>query len=347
MTDALVLQALACRLRMPFYIMASSHLFRGSRWLAWLIRRLGAFSVYREGIDRQAIQQAIDILVAGKRPLVLFPEGALSQTNEHLNALQEGVSFIARSAAAKLERSQDEGRDCRRVYTIPVAIRYVYQGDIETTAGGILTGIEQRLSWQPRTGQCLVERILRVGKALLSLKEQEFLGTTHSDPLPDRLERLINHLLVPVETEWLRGNVSDSVICRVKELRRAILPEMIDGPLPPEEIERRWQQLRTIELAQSLSLYPADYVASRPTTDRILETVERFHEHLNGAESSHGPMKVIIQVGEPIPVNAKRDRGAPVDSLLCSIEAALTQLLNDSADESTLHQTATTTTEDR
>ena len=92
MSDAIVLQSLSRKLRQPFFVMASSHLFRGSRLLAWLLRRLGAFSVYREGIDRQAVQKGIDILVEGRRPLVLFPEGALSQANDHLNATDGGSS---------------------------------------------------------------------------------------------------------------------------------------------------------------------------------------------------------------------------------------------------------------
>ena len=114
MSDPLVLQALSHRLRQPFFVMASSHLFRGSRLLAFILRRLGAFSVYREGIDRQAVQKAIDILVDAKRPLVIFPEGALSQANERLNALMDGVSFIARTAAKKLERQTGDNREKRR-----------------------------------------------------------------------------------------------------------------------------------------------------------------------------------------------------------------------------------------
>ena len=58
MSDALVLQSLSRRLRQPFFVMASSHLFQGSRLLAFLLRRLGAFSVNREGVDRQAVQKA-------------------------------------------------------------------------------------------------------------------------------------------------------------------------------------------------------------------------------------------------------------------------------------------------
>lgn len=330
MSDALVLQSLAVSAGQPFYVMASAHLFRGSRSLAWLIRRLGAFSVNREGIDRQSITKATDILAAAARPLVIFPEGALSHSNEHLNPLQEGVTFIARSAAAKLEAANAGGR---RVYTLPVAIRYVYQGDVEATAGGILTSIEQRLSWRPMEGACLVERIYRVGHGLLGLKEQEYLGRTFEGSIDERTQRLIHGILSPLEVEWLKGAKEGSVIARVRDLRRAILPAMIDGELPQAELDRRWRQLDDATFAQSCSLYPSQYVASRPTVDRVLETVEKFHEHLAGDETPHGPMKAIIDVGEPIEVSSKRDRGAKVDPLLVGIEEALNGLLARTAGE--------------
>ena len=342
MSDAIVLQSLSRKLRQPFFVMASSHLFRGSRLLAWLLRRLGAFSVYREGIDRQAVQKGIDILVEGRRPLVLFPEGALSQANDHLNELQEGVSFIARSAAAKLEKTTVESTASpRKVYTVPVVIRYVYEGDIEATAGAMLSSIEKRLSWKTQEGQCLVERIYRVGNALLSLKELEYLGQSHTGELDERLTRLIDHLLTPLEIEWLGGAKEGAVILRVKELRRAILPAMIDGNLAPAELDRRWKHLETAGFAQSLSLYPARYVASKPTAERILETVERFNEHLNGDETVHGPMKAIIQVGEPIEVSPKRDRSAKVDALMQSVEQQLKQLLDVTAADCSMYSKRT------
>ena len=340
MSDAIVLQQLARHIRTPFFVMASAHLFRGRRSMSWLLRRLGAFSVYREGIDRQAVQKGIDILAAGTRPLVLFPEGALSNSNEHLNALQEGVSFIARSAAAKLDKASQANStpDPRRVYTVPIAIRYLYMGDIEASAGAMLTQIEKRLSWRPFEGQCLIERIYRVGNALLSLKEQEYLGQSQSGDIDERLHRLIDHLLIPQEKEFLGSPKEGSVIARVKELRRILLPEMIEGTLSASEMDRRWRLLTDASLAQSLSLFPARYVASRPTVDRILETVERFNENLWGDETPHGPMKAIIQVGEPIEVNPKRDRSSKVDVLMQTIEQSLNKLLKLSADECRMYQ---------
>jgi hypothetical protein len=302
---------------------------------------MGGFSVYREGIDKQAIQTAIDMLVQAERPLVIFPEGALSQANDHLQPLQEGVSFIARTAAARVAKEPENPAVPRRqIYTIPIAIRYLFQGDAAQTVGDILAGIESRLGWQPARRKSLVDRVLHVGQALLTLQEIEHLGSPQTGPLETRLQSLIDHLLQPIETEWLRTTGSGSVIARVKELRRAIVPEMIGEELTGAELRRRWEQLRIAEFAQALSLYPAHYVASHPTADRLLETVERFEEQLTGQTPVHGPRRVIIDVGEPLLVDPKRDRAAATDPLLHSLEESLRNLLSRTASHSRLYATA-------
>ena len=84
----------------PLFI-ASWHIFLESSWKAFLLRRAGAFSVYREGMDRRALQTAIDIVYQAKRPLVIFPEGVVTRTNDRLAALMEGPSFIGRAAAKR------------------------------------------------------------------------------------------------------------------------------------------------------------------------------------------------------------------------------------------------------
>ena len=80
--DPVVMGLLARQLGCHVYAMASWHLFNQDRFTAWAIRRMGAFSVYREGIDRQAINTAIHILQTAQRPLIIFPEGAVSRTND-------------------------------------------------------------------------------------------------------------------------------------------------------------------------------------------------------------------------------------------------------------------------
>ena len=84
----------------------------------------------------------------------------------------------------------------------PVAIKYLFRGDFDATADPVLTKIEQRLSWQPQTHLSTDQRVAKVGLTLLGLKEMEYFGRTYADPLADRMMRLIDRLLCPLEEEW-------------------------------------------------------------------------------------------------------------------------------------------------
>jgi hypothetical protein len=132
-----------------------------------------------------------------------------------------------------------------------------------------------------------------------------------------------------LEKEWLGGAThSDKPpVARVKQLRIAILPDMVDGDLSEQERVRRWDQLADMYLVQQLGHYPPDYVRSHPTKDRLLETVERFEEDLTDACRIYRPMSVTVDVGASIPVGAKRQRGAAEDPVMVQINAQLHELL--------------------
>lgn len=117
-----------------------------------------------------------------------------------------------------------------------------------------------------------------------------------------------------------------------------ILPAMIETDLDEPETERRWRQLQDMELAQQLSLYPPGYVASRPTVDRILETVERFMEHLSGEQEPHSPTTAVVQVGDAIEVAGERDRGTAEDPLLAALEHSLTAMLEELSTECRVYE---------
>jgi 1-acyl-sn-glycerol-3-phosphate acyltransferase len=313
------------------FAMASWHLFNQSRFNAWAIRAIGGFSINREGIDRQAINTAIDILDEAKRPLMVFPEGGSTRTNDRLHALLDGVAFIARAGAKKRHK-----RNGGQVVVHPIVIKYLFQGDLARAADDVLSNIEQRLSWRPRRRVPLMDRISKVGVALLTLKEMEHLGAPQTGRLGERLQRLVDHLLGPLEREWLGSEQHGGVIPRVKALRMKIMPEMVKGQTSAEERERRWEHLHDIYLAQQLSCYPPDYLTSRPSVDRLLETIERFEEDLTGKARVHGHLKAVIDVGEAIPVSPERDRKAPVDPLMVEIENTLNRMLAPLMEESPL-----------
>jgi 1-acyl-sn-glycerol-3-phosphate acyltransferase len=297
-SDPTVVALLGAAAGTAIYTMASWHVFMGSRLQAWFLRRIGGFSVYREGLDRTAIKYAIELLVEAERPLVLFPEGIISRANDRLGAFMEGPAFIARSAAKQRAKSQSSAR----TLLVPVGIRYHFLGRLEQSAVAVIDRIESRLTWTPRREIPLVERLQRIGVALVGLKELELFGDVRPGPWSDRLVRLIDDILVPLETEWKVKKRETDVPARVRGLRAAILPDMVEGGITDAERERRWGQLAQLYLAQQLSLYSADYLAGSPSNDRVLETVERLEEDMTDVATVHRPLTATAAVGEPIEV---------------------------------------------
>jgi 1-acyl-sn-glycerol-3-phosphate acyltransferase len=330
--DPLVMGMLGLEVGRPNYTMASWHLFTEGRFRAWLLRQAGGFSVYREGMDREALKAATNILVEAHRPLVMFSEGIVTRTNDRLNPLQEGPAFLARTAAKQRAKLTPPGQ----VVIHPVAIKYFFGGDLMATVGSVLDEVETRLSWQPQRHVPLVDRITKLGEALLTLKEIEYLGRAQAGSIPERQAHLIDRVLGPLEKEWLKGRAEPTVVERVKRLRIAILPDMVAGDITEEERSRRWRQLADIYLAQQISLYPADYVRSRPTPERVLETVERFEEDLTDVARCHRPLRVVIQVGDALPVSAERERGKGEDPLMTQLAERLQTMLDGFAAESTV-----------
>ncbi len=329
--DPIVMGWLAKEAGTHLYAMASWHLFNQSRMMSWAIPRMGAFSVHREGVDRQSINTAIEMLEKAERPLILFPEGGVSRTNDRLQALLD-ISPIARAGAKRRAKRVAGGK----LVVHPIAIKYLFGGDLQQAADGVLTRIEHRLTWRPQQDLPLLPRIAKVGKALLGLKELEYFGQVQTGTFAERLSRLIDQLLGPLETEWLRAAKSGPVVPRVKALRVKILPELIEGKVDDAERQRRWTQLGDLSLAQQLSCYPPDYLEEYPSVDRLLETIERFEEDLTDATTVHGSLKAVMEVGEAIPVSPERDRDAEVDPLMTRIESELQGMLDRLARESPL-----------
>ncbi|MDE0867170.1 MAG: 1-acyl-sn-glycerol-3-phosphate acyltransferase [Rubripirellula sp.] len=304
--------------------MASWHLFKQSWLQKFILRRVGAFSIYREGLDRQALQAGVEILAEARRPLVIFPEGVITRTNDRLLALMDGVSFIARAAAKKRTALNPPGQ----VVIHPVGIRYHFHGDIDEALHQTLDDIERGLSWRPRREPDCGQRIHRVGEALLWLKEIEYFGKPQTGPIPDRLKKLINGILIPLEEEWLDGPKEGTFVNRVKQLRIAIVRGMISEDLTEDERTRRWDQLADMYIAQQLGHYPPDYVRSTPSKERLLETVEKFEEDLTDVSRIHRPMSATVRIGPAITVSPKRDRKAIEDPVMAAIEQQLHQLLD-------------------
>jgi 1-acyl-sn-glycerol-3-phosphate acyltransferase len=321
--DPFTLSGLSLAVNSPFFIMASWHLFMQNRLRSFIVRRAGAFSVYREGIDRTAVNTAVQILETAERPLVIFPEGIVSRTNDKLNELLDGTALIARSAAKKRAKLDPPGK----VVVHPVALRYKLASDVNAAIAPVLGEIETRLTWRVSDNLPAVDRIFKLGTALLTLKEIEYLGEPRTGDIASRLDNLIDTILVPIENQWLKEKQSGSVPTRVKRLRSAILPDMAAAQIDETERQRRWKQLADLYLAQQLFLFPPDYVRTNPTPERLLETAERFEEDLTDVVKVHGDLHATITVGEPIEVSPARESRGSEDPLMENIRKHLQLLL--------------------
>jgi 1-acyl-sn-glycerol-3-phosphate acyltransferase len=332
MSDPLLLGVLAQRAGCHVFAMASWHLFKQTWFQRFMMRRMGAFSVYREGNDRQAINTAIDILVARERPLVIFPEGVLTRHNDLVNDMMEGPSFIARQAAKRLQKHSRPGG----VVIHPVAIRYAFQGDLEASLTPTLREFEERFSWQPQSELSLVERIGKVARAMLALKEVEFFDETRTGNVYERAEGLVSDLLARLERQWEIGDTSGNVIVRVKRLRAAILPDMIAGNVSPEERARRWRDLAACYYAQQISYYPRDYILpEKNLPERVIETVDRLEEDFTDVTHTYRPFHAVMDVGEAIPVGPHRDRSADDDPIMTEVQRQLQSMIDNLAAERT------------
>lgn len=316
--DPMVLTALANELGVPPYIMASGHLFRNPR-LRWILPRVGAFSVNREGMDRESLKCATHLLSEAKRPLVVFPEGVITRTNDRVIHLQDGVAFLARQAAKMMQKKEG------KVVIHPLAIRYRHVGKDLSSMVTVIDRMERRFGWQP-TQQSIQQRLVRLGHGLLSLKEIEYFGIAQQGSVEERLTRFMDRVLLPMEREFLVGKAEGSVVMRVKNLRKALLPGMVGGELEDEERERRWKLLFDLEVAQQAYHFPPDYIAQNPSTERLMETVERYEEALGLKPVVHRPMQAVLTVGEAIEVGPRRETG-DADSLMEMLRRRLQDLL--------------------
>ena len=325
LSDPLTLGHLSRAINRNMHAMASWHLFKQDWFTTFMTRSVGAFSVYREGVDRQAINTAVDILVEGRRPLVVFPEGAISRHNDQLMPLMDGPSFIARTAAKRREKNKAAGG----VVVHPIAIRYYFHGDLEASIEPVLEQIESHFSWYPQRDRTIIQRLQQIGQALLSLKEIEYFQEARTGDFYKRVDGLIEDELTKLEKEYDVKNTGEGVVTRVKNLRSAILPDMVQNNVSSEERHRRWKQLAACYYVQQMSHYPRKYVrTSEPNIiEHILETLERFEEDFTDKITIHSPLHAVIEVGTAIEVSSRRDRNSETDPVMEGIQTQLTEML--------------------
>ena len=216
--DGLVMLDLADQLDWPCCGMAAYQIFSGSGGLrSWLLPRLGIFPIDREGSDLAAVKAAIEILIDGRHPLIVFPEGEVYHTADRLTPLRDGVAFLAATAAKKVAEAG------RTVWVVPIGLKYRFLDDQDPMPAllDLMDRLEARFTWRACREKPLIERIYHYADAMIALKEMEYRGAAGSGPLPDRIAGLRSHILDRLDDAHFGKRNAGTVPERVKAPRPA------------------------------------------------------------------------------------------------------------------------------
>tara|TARA_R110002049_G_scaffold2750_8_gene22185 strand:- start:115033 stop:116253 length:1221 start_codon:yes stop_codon:yes gene_type:complete len=329
--DPLVMGWPARHIGVHLYAMASWHLFNNGWFDSFALRRMGAFSIFREGTDRAALEHAINILSSAERPLVVFPEGTTNRTNDVLKPMLDGVMFMARSAARRRAKYQDGD-----VVVHPCAIKYLCRGDVSSWAATQLDVIEQRLGFRSSPTPPLRERLVRLVEALLALKEVEYSGRSESGDLRCRRDQLIELLLNRTEERnGLAATDSSDVRDRVRAIRAHAAARYFASELTDAEKGRLRDDVVAADLAQELLSYPDSYLQPETVTEsRIVETIQRIQESLFGKADVSMPLHAVIECDDAIKVPPQKAPRGQADPLMQLVGDRLQSMIDQLATES-------------
>jgi 1-acyl-sn-glycerol-3-phosphate acyltransferase len=269
------------------YYVAAYHLFKQHRFWGWYLNRTGAFSINREGADREGIRACVNILTEGRRPLVLFPEGTWFRQNDRLGPLQEGVALIARQAAKA---------SARPIRIHPVGIKYWVLEDPRPVLSQRLGQLERRLGWRPQPQLELIPRIKRLGSALLAVKEVEFRGHAQDGTIDERVRRLVETRVCDLERYYLGKPHEGLALERIRRLRRHLVRRLGEKNACDQGPVRA--ALEDLIFCENLSAQSLDYLEERPSLERLTETIQRIEETITDTlEDPVVPAGAVLEVG--------------------------------------------------
>jgi 1-acyl-sn-glycerol-3-phosphate acyltransferase len=302
LADPAVLFALSRRAGVPFCYMAAYQIFAGNAGLRrFILPRLGVFPVDREGADRASFKAGLDVLIRGRNPLVVFPEGEIYFLGDRLTPLREGAAALALAAAKKVEGN-------RTVWVVPTAIQYRFLDghDLLPELTRLMETLEARFTWWDSGSRPLVDRLYRYAEAMLALKELEYLDAPQPGTLKERIARLKFWILDEMEDRRLGRRCDEPVPYRVKELRRVCLKALAAPEVTHDERHTLRRDLNSLFVAIQLFSYPGDYVRESPTVERFAEIMTKFEQDALGVTypAPRGPRRVIVKMGESIDVRS-------------------------------------------
>lgn len=349
--DPFVMFHLAKELKESFYYVAARELFRKAKGLyGFILQRVGVYSVIRGSTDRESFQMTKNILLAGKRRLVIFIEGEISHENDTLIPLEPGVLHLA-------FRAQADIRESASIYLAPIAIKYFYRPGSETRIRRALDNLESALfsrlqaaairAEAEETPFPIVYRLVEIGKKILETQEKRLSITPDkSKSYKLRYETVKNQLLQRMETYLgLYPTTESSFLERVRAVRNR-MDQMVYlyEEFPPvfSAYDRKILEHQRVtftefydELARLTNFMTLNEnnLLKINSIEREIEMIRRLEQEVFGRPQLLCPRTAVVSAGEIISLQERffayqAHRRQTMQSLAGEIEANLYHLLN-------------------
>lgn len=306
-------------------------------WLGWLFARIGGIPVHRgKALDWQALKQARELLVNGKFPLTVAPEGATNGHSEVVSPLEPGTAQLAFWCVEDLAKANRT----EQVAVVPINIQYHYINPQWSKLDWLLSKLETDCGLSQTTSekseQFYARRLLRLGEYFLTEMEHFYrhfyhrsfpdIATNSLNPEATLTARLHNLLDVSLQVgeEYFGIKAKGNTIERCRRLEEAGWnyiycqeSHRLNNLSPLQRGLADWiaaeASLRMLHmrLVESFVAVTGTYVREKPCFERCAETTLILFDAIarikggNPRRPRLGWRKSTVTIGEPISVTPR------------------------------------------
>lgn len=304
--EPFVLFHLSKLLGLEFNFLAAKETFERPAPLGWLYQRLGVYSVVRGTADRSSFRTTRQLLLEGRRWLVVFPEGEVCRQGDTILPFQQGAAQLAFWAYEELA----ERMDSPTLYFVPVAIRYLCIGDAGLEIDRSLSRLERKTFGASPSGPGdAYGRLRRIGEAVLRINEERLNLRPHKDAtVNDRVQQLKEVAVSRVaHSMGVSLRHERPLIERIRDLFNEV-DRVVYAEPQGTDYERRLQQQRQTtaldcyhdlwRVLRFIALYDG-YVRETLTAERFFDIIGLIEIEVFGKQVSRIPKKAVLKTGEP------------------------------------------------
>jgi hypothetical protein len=344
--DVFAMFALSARTRLPYYYLAAREHFTehlGGEWRSLAMQHMGCYSVVRGAADRASFRMTRGLIASGRRPVVIFPEGAVSHRTDSVMPFQEGIFKLAFWALQDVvAASKDE-----RVLLVPIGIQYVVSEKRAANLHLGLTRLERALLGESNGADPLTRIRLICHHLLEALEEVHYGASRNEMSISERTTSLRTDILEEMERFLqLRPRSGDGLLDRARAVRNRLDEEAYVETDSPGRYaravhERRVERLQGfydgVKRVCAFEAVDVLTVDQDPSLSTLFEMLWMLETEVFGAPRSLVPRTAEIRVGDPLLLNDHyesylADKRETVESVTKQVEEAVAGLLKTESD---------------